>query len=36
MMPGHDANPIFFDKKRDWTSRTLSYPTPPTSDNISF
>ena len=28
MMLGHGANPIFFDKKKDWTSRTL--PNPPT------
>ena len=37
MMSGHGANPIFFDKKKkDWTSRTLANPPPPTSDNISF
>ena len=36
-MSGHGANPIFFNKKnKDWTSRTLTPPLPPTSDNISF
>ena len=34
---GHDANLIFFNKKnKDWMSRTLANPQPPTSDNISF
>ena len=28
MMSGHCANPIFFNKKKDWTSRTLTI-TPP-------
>ena len=29
MMPGHGANPIFFNKKnKDWTSRTLPNPPP--------
>ena len=37
MMSGHGANLIFFNKKnKDWTSRTLTYPPPPTSDSISF
>ena len=36
MMPGHSPNPIFFNKKKDWTSRTLANPQPVTSDNISF
>ena len=37
MMFGHDANPIFFNKKnKDWTSRALAIPQPPTSDSISF
>ena len=37
MMSGHGANPIFFNKKnKDWMSRTLANPPPPTSDNISF
>ena len=37
MMPGHGANPIFFNKKsKDWTSRTLTTPHAPTSDNNSF
>ena len=37
MMSGHDANPIFFNKKKYWTSRTLANPhPPPTSNNISF
>ena len=38
MMSGHGANPIFFNKKKnkDWTSKTLANPHPPTSDNISF
>ena len=36
-MAGHGANPIFFNKKdKDWTSRTLAKPSPPTSDNVSF
>ena len=36
-MSDHGANPIFFNKKsKDWTSRTLGNPPPPTSDNISF
>ena len=36
-MSGHAANPIFFNKKnKDWTSRILAKPSPPTSDNISF
>ena len=36
-MSGHDANPIFFNKKnKDWMSRTLANPPPPTSDNILF
>ena len=34
MMSDHGANPIFFDEKKDWTSRY--YPPPPTSNNISF
>ena len=37
MMSGHGANLIFFNKKnKDWTSRALANPHPPTSDNISF
>ena len=37
MMSGHGANPIFFNKKnKDWTSRTLANPHPPTFDDISF
>ena len=37
MMSGHDAKPTFFNKKnKDWTSRTLANPHPPTSNNISF
>ena len=33
MMSGHDANPIFFNKKnKDWTSRTLANPPPSTSN----
>ena len=37
MMSGHGANTIFFNKKnRDWTSRTLANPPPPTSGEISF
>ena len=37
MMFGHDANPIFFNKKnKDCTSRALAIPQPPTSDSISF
>ena len=36
-MSGHGANPIFVNKKnKEWTSRTLANPPPPTSDNISF
>ena len=27
MMSGYGANPIFFQKKKDWTSRTLATPT---------
>ena len=35
MMPGHGENPIFFNKKnKDWKSRTLATPSPPTSNNI--
>ena len=37
MMSGHSANLVFFNKKnKNWTSRTLANPPPPTSDNISF
>ena len=36
MMPDHGANPVFLIKKKDWTSRTLTNPPLPTSDNISF
>ena len=37
MMSGHGANSIFFNRKnKDWTSRTLANPPPPTSDNTSF
>ena len=36
MMPDHGANPVFLIKKKDWTSRTLTKPPPPTSDNILF
>ena len=37
MVSGYGANPIFFNKKnKDWTSRTLANPSPPTSENISF
>ena len=38
MMSGHGANPIFFNKIKVQTSRTLAKPPPlpPTSDNISF
>ena len=37
MMSGHDANPIFLNKKnQNWTSRALANPQPPKSDNISF
>ena len=36
-MSGHSANLVFFNKKnKNWTSRTLANPPPPTSDNISF
>ena len=36
-MFGHGANSIFFNRKnKDWTSRTLANPPPPTSDNISY
>ena len=35
-MSGNGANPILFNKKKDWTFRTLANPPPPTSDNISF
>ena len=34
-MSGHGANPVFFNEKnKDWTSRTLAFIWPPTSDNI--
>ena len=36
MMSGHGANPIFFNKKKGWTSRALANLPPPTSNNISF
>ena len=37
MMSGQSANLVFFNKKnKNWTSRTLANPPPPTSDNISF
>ena len=35
MISGHGANPIFFNKKKDWTSRTLATLHPPTFNNIS-
>ena len=36
MMSGHGGNTISLIKNKDWTSRTLVNPLPPTSDNISF
>ena len=38
MLSGHGANPIFLNekKKKDWTSRTLTNPPLPTSNNILF
>ena len=37
MMSGHGANLVFFNKKnKAWTSRTLTNPPPPMSDNISL
>ena len=37
MKSGHDANPIFLNKKnKNWTSRALPNPHPPKSDNISI
>ena len=35
-MSGHGANPVFFKENKDWMSRTLVNPPPPTSSNISF
>ena len=36
-MPGHGADPIFFNEKnRDWTSTTLANPPLATSNKISF
>ena len=31
MMSDHGANPISFNKKKDWTSRTLANPPPPST-----
>ena len=37
MMSGRGANPILLNEKnKDWTSRSLTNPPPPTSDNILF
>ena len=35
-MSGHGANLIFFNKKKSWTSRTLTNLPPPTSSKISY
>ena len=35
-MSGQVANSFFFIKKKDWRSKTLANPPPPTSDSISF
>ena len=36
MIPGHPANPNFFDKKIDWTSRILANPPPPLRPITSY
>ena len=36
MMSGHGARSIFIKNKKDWASRTLANPLPPTSDKISI